>query len=166
MPPPHCTGTMRPMSWLQRHAWWGLVAIAALLLVFGVLDVAVGVDADPAIPLALSGMTVDELRAESAIGLELFDFMTRANGWSLVLLGGLLLTILLVPFRRGERWAWWTMWAIPAWSAGVALFYVVAGVQPDVPPPPPMISGPIIAVLSAAILALSAPRFFERRPSS
>ena len=91
------------MNWLQRNSWWGLVAMAGLLLLFGVLDVAVGVDADPAIPLALSGLTVDELRADSAIGLELFDFMTRANGWSLVLLGALLLTILLVPlaYRYG-----------------------------------------------------------------
>lgn len=138
--------------------------MAALLLLFGVLDVAAGVDADPAIPLALSGMTVDELRSESAVVMELFDFMTRANGWSLVLLGSLLMVILLVPFRRGERWAWWTMWAIPVWAIGAALFYVVAGVEPGVPPPPPMVSGPILAVLAAAILALSAPRFFRQRP--
>jgi hypothetical protein len=147
--------------WLQRNAWWGLVVIATLLVLFGLLDVASGAEADPAIPLALTGLTLAELGAESATGLELFDFMTRVNGWSLILLGGLLLVLLLVPFRRGERWAWWTMWAIPAWSIGAALFYVVAGVQPGVPPPPPMVSGPIVAVVSAAILLLSAPRFFE-----
>src|SRR5688500_16682348 len=113
------------MNWLRRNSWWGLLAIAAVLVVFGVIDIASGAEADPAIPLGLSGLTLDELRAESAIGLELFDFMTRLNGWSLILLGGLLAVILLVPFRRGERWAWWTMWAIPAWSSGVALFYVV-----------------------------------------
>lgn len=153
---------MTPMNWLQRNAWWGLVAIAAVFVIFGVVDLASGADADPAIPLGLTGMTLDELRAEDPIGLELFDFMTRVNGWSLVLLGGLLAVILLVPFRRGERWAWWTMWAIPAWSIGAALLYVVAGVQPEVPPPPPMVSGPIVAVLSAAILLLSRPRFFGR----
>lgn len=153
------------MNWLRRNSWWALVGIAALFFVFGVLDVASGAAADPAIPLGLSGLTLDELRSESAIGLELFDFMTRVNGWSLILLGGLLTVILLVPFRRGERWAWWTMWAIPAWAIGVALFYVVAGVQPDQPPPPPMVSGPIVAGLSAAILLISAPRFFDRRPS-
>ena len=163
MPPSHPLATMPLMPWLQRNSWWGLVAIAAMLLLFGVLDVSAGVEADPAIPLGLSGLTLDELRAESAIGLYLFDFMTRTNGWSLVLLGGLLMVILLVPFRRGERWAWWTMWAIPVWAAGVAVLYVVAGVQPDVPPPPPMISGPILAVLAAAILALNAPRFFRSR---
>ena len=153
------------MNWLKRNAWWGLVAFAVILVLFGLLDVTSGVEADPAIPLALTGMTLAELRAESAIGLELFDFMTRVNGWSLILLGGLLTVILLVPFRREERWAWWTMWAIPAWSAGVAVSYLVVGVQPDVPPPPPMVSGPIVAVLSAAILLLSAPRFFGRRLS-
>jgi hypothetical protein len=151
------------MSWLRRNAWWGLVAVAAMLVLFGVVDVASGAEADRAIPLSLTGLTLAELRAESAIGVELYDFVTRANGWSLILLGGLLAVILLVPFRRGERWAWWTMWSIPAWSIGVALFFVVAGVQPDVPPPPPMVSGPIVAVLSAAILVLSAPRFFGRR---
>jgi len=151
------------MNWLRRNAWWGLVAIAALFVLFGVIDIASGAEADPAIPLGLTGLTLAELRAESAIGFELYDFVTRANGWSLILLGGLLAVILLVPFRRGERWAWWTMWSIPAWSIGVALFFVVAGVQPGVPPPPPMVSGPIVAVLSAAILALSAPRFFPGR---
>jgi hypothetical protein len=157
------SGRIAPMDWLQRNSWWGLVAVAAVFVLFGLVDVASGAEADPAIPLGLTGRTLAELQAESAIGVELFDFMTRVNGWSLILLGVLLAGILLVPFRRGERWAWWTMWAIPAWSIGIALFYVVAGVHPDVPPPPPMVSGPIVAVLSAAILALSAPRFFGRR---
>jgi hypothetical protein len=44
---------------------------------------------------------------------------------------------------------------------GVAIFYIVAGVQPKEPPPPPMISGPMLAVLSAAILLVSRPRFFR-----
>jgi hypothetical protein len=152
---------MAPMNWLRRNSWWGLVAVATLLVLFGLFHVTSGAGADPAIPLALTGLTLAELRAESAIGLELFDFVTRVNGWSLILLGGLLLVILLVPFRRGERWAWWTMWAIPARSTGAPLFSIVAGVQPDVPPPPPLVSGPILAVFSAAILGLSAPRFFE-----
>lgn len=145
----------RSMNVLRRHAWWGLVVIAVVLAAFGLLDMQAGVAADPAIPLALTGMTLDELRAESPTVFRLFDFMTRVNGWSLVLLGVLLTAILVGPFRRGDRWAWWTMWALPVWAAAVPVFYLVAGVRPDVPPPPPMISGPIIAVLSAALLLLS-----------
>jgi hypothetical protein len=44
---------------------------------------------------------------------------------------------------------------------GALVSYLIAGVQPDQPPPPPMISGPILAVLAAAILLVSAPRFFR-----
>lgn len=77
---------------------------------------------------------------------------------SLALIGGLLAVIVLIPFRRGERWAWWTAWALPIWAAAVPVFYLVAGVQPDKPPPPPIVSGPIVAVVCAAILLVTRPR--------
>jgi hypothetical protein len=89
-------------TWLERHAWWGLLFFALLLVAFGVTD------------------------------------------------------------RRNQRWAWWTMWVLPAWAVGVPILYLVAGVEPDQPPPPPMVSGPILAVLSAAALLVSAPRCVGR----
>lgn len=149
------------MGWLEKHAWWGLLVIALTFVAFGVTDVLVGPAADPGIPLGLTGMTLEQLQAESANGYRLFDFFTRANGSSLLLAGLLLTAILLFAFRRNQRWAWWTMWLLPAWAAGAAVFYLVAGVVPDQPPPPPMVSGPIIALLAAAILVVSAPRFFR-----
>jgi hypothetical protein len=142
------------MHWLRRHGWWGLLVVAIILAVFGFTDIASGAAADPAIPLGLTAQTIEELEAESAAAYAVFDFYTRSNGWTLVILGALLATITLVPYRRGERWAWRTMWVLPVWSVGVAAFYVVAGVEPDQPPPPPMVSGPIIAVLTAAILLI------------
>ena len=51
---------------------------------------------------------------------------------------------------------------LPVWAVGVALFYVVAGTDANQLPPPPMVSGPILAVFTAAILAVTAPRFFRR----
>ena len=39
------------------------------------------------------------------------------------------------------------------------------GVAPGQAPPTPMISGPIFAVLAAAILLVSAPRFVGRQPA-
>lgn len=68
------------MHWLRRNSWWGLVGIAAVLFVFGVVDVASGAAADPAIPLGLSGLTLDELRSESAVGLELCFSGPRPSG--------------------------------------------------------------------------------------
>ena len=152
------------MRWLERHAWWGLLFFAVVIVIFGFTDLAVGPAADVGIPLGLTGMTPEQLESESAAAYRLFDIFTRANGWSLAMMGLLASTILLFAFRKDRRWAWWAMWHLPIWAGGVFVFYVVAGVRADQPPPPPMISGPILAVLSAAILLVSAPRFF--RPST
>ena len=143
------------MGWLRRHGWWGLLVISMMLVLFGVTDIASGGAADAGIPGGLTGRTVEDLERESPDAYGLFDFATRLNGWSLVMMGTLLSVIVLIPFRRGERWAWWTAWVLPIWAAGVPIFYLIAGVHADQPPPPPMISGPIMAVLCAAILLVT-----------
>jgi hypothetical protein len=151
------------MRWLERHGWWGLALMSVVIVLFGLTDVVVGAPADIAIPMSLTGLTLAELEAESAAAYRLFDFFTRVNGYSLVLMGLLATVLLCFAYRRHQRWAWWTMWLLPAWSTGVALFYVVAGLAPGQPPPPPMLSGPIFAVVSAGILVATARPFFQRR---
>src|SRR5688500_3833939 len=150
------------MLWLERHAWWGLLFVTLMLVVFGRTDVLVGPAADRGIPLGLTGMTLEELEAEGRASYRLFDFFTRANGYSLLIAGLLGSAILLFAFRRNQPWAWWTMWLVPLWAVGGVAFYLVAGVEPDQPPPPPMVSGPVVAVLTVAILLVSSPRFFAR----
>ena len=150
------------MRWLERHAWWGLLFVTLTLVVFGLTDVLVGPAADRGIPLGLTGMTLEELEADGPASYRLFDFFTRANGYSLLIAGAFGSAILVFAFRRNQRWAWWTMWLVPLWGVGVVAFYLVAGVQPDQPPPPPMVSGPFVVILTVAILLVSAPRFFAR----
>lgn len=136
--------------------------MSVVLVAFGVSDLIIGAEADPGIAIGLSGLGLAELEAESAAAYRLFDLFTRANGWSMVMFGALSATLLIFPFRENRRWAWWVAWSLPIWSAGVFAFYLIAGTDPSQPPPPPMISGPILAVLTAAILLVSAPRFFRR----
>jgi hypothetical protein len=145
------------MTWLRRHVWWGLLAVSVSFVLFGATDIASGAAADALIPQALTGKTIQQLEAESADAYGMFDFGVRINGWSLVLLGVLLALIVLIPFRRGERWAWWALWVLPIWAAVVPVFFLVAGVQPDQPPAPPMVSGPIVAIMCAAILLVTRP---------
>ena len=145
------------MTWLRRHGWWALFAVALLLAIFGITDIVSGAAADVAIPEGLTGKTIAELEAESPDAFGMYDFAARGNGWNLVLLGTLIGVIVAIPFRRGERWAWWAAWALPVWAAAVPVFFLVAGVQPDRPPPPPMVSGPIIAALCAVTLMVSRP---------
>lgn len=54
------------------------------------------------------------------------------------------------------------MWALPVWAASALALILVIGVAPGQAPPTPMISGPIVAVLSSALLLVSAPRFLGR----
>ena len=148
------------MQLIQRHAWWGLLLVALTLLVFGVVDVVSGAAADPGIALGLTGMTPAELASAEPEAYRLFDFYARVNGWSLVLAGAMTTAVVAFGFRRGRRWAWWATWALPIWAIGAAAFYLVIGIEPGQAPPPPMISGPIIAVLCAVLLAVTAPSFF------
>lgn len=144
---------------LRRRVWWLLVAMAVLIVLFGVGDVLIGAAADPAIAQGLSGLSLAELEAQSAAAYGLFDFFTRTQGLVLVAFGVAMTSILLIPYRQGREWAWWTAWLLPAWSLSVLAMYAVGGVAPDQPPPPPMLSGPLLALIAAAVLLLDRHRF-------
>ena len=103
-------------------------------------------------------MTLAEHEADSAQAYRLIDFGARSGGAHLVVIGLLMIAILLFPFRQGQRWAWWAMWTLPAWAASAFVLNLAYGVAPGQAPPPPMIPGPIFAVLAAAILLVSTPR--------
>jgi hypothetical protein len=149
---------------LRRSAWWFLVLVAVVLVIFGVLDMLNGAQADPGISLAIAGASPDEVRSAEPLGYRLFDFATRGLGLALVVLGLLFLAVLLGPYRRGRPWAWRATWLLPAWAIGVPLLYLAFGTAPGQPPAPPMVSGPIIAILAAAVLLLDRARF--RNPPS
>jgi hypothetical protein len=103
------------------------------------------------------------VQADDPTAYRLYDFATRDLGLGLVVIGSLLTAILLVPYRARQRWAWFVLWILPAWAAAVPLLYLTYGTAPGRPPAPPMISGPIFAVVATAVLLLDRERFF---PSS
>jgi hypothetical protein len=62
----------------------------------------------------------------------------------------LALVIILIPFRRKERWAWWTLWLLPAlWLCLFVLDTSLIGLL-------------VLTLISLAGLALSFRRFFPR----
>jgi hypothetical protein len=150
------------MHWLQRHGWWALLAIAVLIALFGLGDLIVGFEWDPGIPLGLIGMTPPQVQAESPDAYRLIDFGVRSGGVNLIVIGVLLTAIVVFAYRQGRPWAWWTMWALPVWAGSAFFLNLAFGVAPGQSPPPPMVSGPILATLAAAILLVSAPRFLRR----
>lgn len=151
------------MDGLQRNAWWGLFATAVLLALFGAGDMISGVANDPAVPLGVVGKTAAELEAESASAYRMYDLTLRGGGMTLVMVGTLMAAILLFAFRKGQRWAWWTMWLLPAWAFVASVGIALIGVAPGQEAPPPLISGVILGILATAIQLVSAPRFFGNR---
>jgi hypothetical protein len=149
------------MNALRRRAWWALAALSALLALFGIGDVIIGPPFDPGIALGLTGLTHAELQAESAAGYLLLDFYTRAAGAHLAVMGVALTAIVLVPYREGRSWAWWTLWLFPAWTVAVFGLNAAFGVAPGQAPPPPMISGPILGAIAVGALLVDRPRFFR-----
>ena len=151
------------MTGSRWNGWWALLAIAVLLLLFGVGDMANGVANDPGIPLGVTGMTPAQLEAEGPNAYRMYDLTLRSQGSSLAVVGGLMGAILLFGFRRGQRWAWWTMWLLPAWMVSASMVGLLIGVAPGQPPPPPVVSGFVLAIMSGVILLASAPSFFGDR---
>ncbi len=147
------------MTRLQRHGWQVLVLFAVAIVVFGAMDVVMGAAGDRVIALGLTGRTHAELIAESPDAFRLYDFTRRTQAWALVTLGLLLLGILFGAYRNGQRWAWWVMWLLPAYSLSVPAMYLVFGLVPGTPPPPPIISGSIVGVISILVLVLDRGRF-------
>ncbi len=146
----------------RPHRSWLLLPILAILLVlFGVSDVLIGTTADPGITVAITGLTPDELQAASPEDYRLADFMVRTQGVTLAVFGLLLAVVLVWSYRGGQRWAWKAAFILPTWAVSVPIMYLAFGLAPDVPPAPPMISGPIFAVLCTVVLVVDRRRFRE-----
>lgn len=149
------------MNHRPHRSWLLLPVLASLVAVFGVSDVLVGITSDPGITVAIAGLTPDQLQAASPEGYRLADFMVRTQGITLAAFGLLLAVVLLWPYRSGQRWAWKAAFILPIWAASVPIMYLAFGLAPNAPPAPPMISGPVFAVLSVAVLVVDRRRFHD-----
>jgi len=135
-----------------RHGWKFLLGLVVVIGLFGIGDILFGLDADPAIPEGVAGMSPEEMREDSPDLARHADLQVRAGGIQLIVIATLWSAILIFPFRRGERWAWWTMWTFPAWALAVAVMFLFIDLQPGMPTPPPAISGWVFFGLTGALL--------------
>ena len=141
--------------WLQRHAWWALFAMAVISVASGLIDLATGVTWQAS---DLTGKTIAQIAAESMDGSQLSDFSVRTGGLYQIAIGVLLGTILLFGFRQERKWAWWAMWTFPVMAITASLLDLAFGDSFA----GPAITGGIVGILAAAILLISAPRFFKQ----
>jgi hypothetical protein len=141
------------MQSFERNAWWGLLAIAAIIAVSGLVDLATGVTWQA---VDVTGSTSAEIAAESSAGFKLIDFVVRTEGLYLVALGVLLCAVLLFAYRQDRPWAWWAMWTMPVFVIANSLLMLAFGAWG------PAITGTVVGLVAALILLGGARRFFGR----
>ena len=72
--------------------------------------------------LHVKGMSLSELEASCPEATELARFLFGAVGMLKTSWSFLVLAITLTGYRRGEKWAWYTLWLVPALLVGQGLF--------------------------------------------
>jgi hypothetical protein len=99
-------------SWFRRHGWW----IFFLLGIGAVLAAPIellGRPPDPPSAEGITGLSLDEI-GERVPGIPRFiSSISRQLGNFMLTSGVLMAAIAAIPFRKGERWAWWAMWTAP-----------------------------------------------------
>ncbi len=120
---------MKPESKLFKFSWISLAIIGIAIFAFGLI---VTIWPGPSNSLFLRAIGV------ASMGMGLFGFM-----------------ITLIPYRRRERWAWFTLWYYPIfWSA-----HLVG----RLPPGQDHIHQIVFIFLSLASLLLSLSAFFPHK---
>ena len=106
----------------EKYGWVIYLALGLLWLVVGLNqiffpDALIGDEVQ-----RVTGMSLSELQTSNSVAIELVRFLFGAIGnlkisWSL-----LVLVVTLTGYRKGERWAWYTLWLCPAILVGQGLF--------------------------------------------
>ena len=155
-------------NFFARNAWKILLGVIILIGFFGIGDMFGGAsdlqNGEKVYMTGVTGMTWDKLKATSPTVARMIDTIFRTNGATLATVALLSMAICLTAFRKGERWAWYVLWALPLWMALTAFFIATVEKQPGAGTPIPVISGSVLFVISTAMLLLSSPRFFWKDP--
>jgi len=147
------------MRWLGQHAWWVFVFGAASGVQFAITSLT---DPVPWLAPSVAGQESEILAATSPAAYRLVTVYVQWVGLEVLLMNAVWLAIVVFPFRRRQRWSWWTMWSLPVFILAQAALHL-ASVAPGQTPDGAVYTGIFVALLCAAALLVSAPVFFERR---
>jgi len=153
-------------TFFERHAWKVLLFFGLFMSLIGLPDILVGgsfyQEAEGTSLGAITGMTWEQLEAESPNAAAMIDFKMRVGGIQFLFLGLFSMAITFTGFRRGEKWAWYTLWLYPLFLGLHSLVILSAYKHPQAGIPMPLISGTVVLVITALTLALSYRKFFPK----
>ncbi|MFA9437561.1 MAG: hypothetical protein ACEROO_10665 [Candidatus Bathyarchaeota archaeon] len=109
----------------EKYAWVLFLALGLLWVVVGLVQVFSPDELLRTDALLITDMSWTELKASHPVATDLVLFHYGQMGllktsWSL-----LVLAITLTGYRRGEKWAWYTLWLVPALLVWNAIYNVI-----------------------------------------
>lgn len=141
----------------EKHAWMILFAIGLFSLVTSFPPL-FGVDPDPARIEGIAGMTMSELRASNPKFLDVVAFLLQAYGLVTLVWSVLVIAISMTAYRRGEKWAWYAFWSLPAYFVVSTAILLTIG-----PTPLETVLLPLFVILSLLGLLLPIRKFFPKK---
>jgi len=138
----------------EKHAWILLFAIGLLGLV-SALPLLFGVDPDPARIEGIIGMTMSEVKVSNPRFFDLVTFSLRVVGLGNLGYTFLIIAISVTAYRRGEKWAWYALWSLPAFYIASTAILLSIG-----PTPLELVLLPLLVILSLLGLLLPYRKFF------
>ena len=95
-----------------KYAWIIFFAYG-LLSVIAALRILPGRPPDPPSPEGFTGLTLAEMDARLPGVLGYISSISTQLGNFMLALGVLIMGVAAVPFRKGEKWAWYAFWIFP-----------------------------------------------------
>lgn len=153
-------------TFFERHAWKVLLFFGLFMTGIGLPDLLTGgpyYEGGGASTLqGITGLTWKQLEATSPNAAAMIDFKVRMGGVQYIFLGLFSMAITLTGFRRGERWAWYTLWLFPLFFVAHSFVIRDAYKHPEAGTPVPLVSGSVVFAITALMLALSYRKFFRK----
>lgn len=99
-------------KWYVKYAW-------IIIFVFGLLTVIaapinlLGKPPNPPSPEGMTGLSLDAIGVKVPGILGYISSISRQLGNFMLATGVLLMSIAAIPYRKGEKWAWYICWILP-----------------------------------------------------
>jgi hypothetical protein len=152
---------------IERHDWKVFAGLSLIVVLFGAGDIQMAgstyADGEAVFFSGITGTTWGELKTADPAAARLIDSLVRSGGAHLLFIGLMSLAVSLFGLRRGQRWAWLTMWLWPLYLLlGVTTLALTEKV-PGAGVPVPMISGTIFLIITVGTLVLSRRKYSAAR---
>lgn len=150
----------RRLNIVERYDWVVWVVLSLSGVIFGVSDMLIGgrtlASGEAVLFEGITGMTWDELQVAEPGAARFIDHQERLGGASILLSGLLTITISVLGLRRGQRWAWLTMWVVGPLSVMLSLIVLLSTeTVPGAGVPAPLITQTIFLIITVALLLLT-----------